>query len=904
MLVETGDGEREVAGGRFEPLADTTEPVDLSGLRATGPVLPGAALYGGTESQRGPALTTVVRAWPTPGQVLAELRLPDEFVGFRYADTADPALLDGAYVASLAALPARAGAGGDPASAAGVWIPFLIERVRAYEPVGAHCHCLVRHVRSLPDTEIVDVTFCADDGRVLLALDGFTYRYARYTASTPAGPTTATGPVDTEPAGGVKQRVAAYLTGRLAALNGDRPVDPRATFMDLGIDSTALIGLARTIEGDLGLELYPTLFFEYQTVEELSAWFAGEHPEAFPPQTMASPSPAAPAEASPSALVAGAGLSGSAASAVSAEVTPTASAGGAVPEDAVAGPRVRDRPTGRDIAIIGMAGRFAGSPDLDTFWHHLRAGTDLISEIPPERWDWRPWFDADRDRPGRTYSRWGSFIEADRFDATFFGIAPREARWLDPQLRLLLEVTHAAVEDAGYGRRLHGSRTGVYVGSCFRDYWDEIVRAGLPIGDYEGGAGLVSALAGRLSYTFDLRGPSVPVDNACASSLTALHLAVRALRGGECDTAVVAGVNLILSPLHHVNGSRVQALSPTGRCHTFDARADGYVPGEGVVALLLKPLEAALRDGDSVHAVIKGSAANHGGRANNPTAPRPEAQTGLLVDAWADAGITADTIGYIEAHGTGTLLGDPIEVRALTEAFSRHTDRVGFCGLGSAKAHLGHLEGAAGLAGVVKVVLSMRHGELPAMPGFRDPNPYLSLESSPLRVDRTVTPWPSTASAPRRAGVSSFGLTGSNAHVVIEEAPEPLPAPRTGSGPYLLLLSARSAERLHVYSALLAEHLDRVRPPLADVAHTLCAGREPMRARLAVLADDHDEAVRLLRATQSGTLGGAATGDSASAALAARWLAGEDVPAPDGRLIRLPTYPFAGELHWFPVTSA
>jgi acyl transferase domain-containing protein/acyl carrier protein/SAM-dependent methyltransferase/NADP-dependent 3-hydroxy acid dehydrogenase YdfG len=596
-----------------------------------------------------------------------------------------------------------------------------------------------------------------------------------------------------------------------------------------------------------------------------------------------------------------------------------------------------------------MAGRFAESPHPDAFWENLKAGKDLVREVPPDRWDWRSWFDPDREAPNRTYCKWGSFIEIDKFDPLFFGINPREAIWMDPQLRLLLEVTHEAIEDAGYGAKIQGTNTGVFVGVGLREYWDEILRIHIPFVDYQANSSLLSSLSGRISFMYDLHGPSFPVDTACSSSLTSLHLACQALRSGECDMALASGTNLLISHLHYVYVSRMQALSPSGRCHTFDKSADGYVPGEGVATLLLKPLSVAVRDNNNIHAVIKGSAVNHVGKSNNPTAPRPELQEKVLLEAWKNAGINPETLTYIEAHGTGTKLGDPIEINALKKAFGRFTDKKEFCAIGTAKSHIGHLGASAGAAAIIKTVLSIKHKQIPAMPTFNELNPYIVLENSPFYINKTLQAWAPGAGLPRRAGVSSFGIGGSNAHIVIEEyiptlqqsTPTPPPA-FTFTTPMLFILSARDEQRLKAYTREMAEFLETKtpHPSLPDVTYTLQVGRQPMEERMAMVVSNLDEAIeKLSQYTQRENPteiknvfhGNIITHPDASGlsnekegeeeirsliqnsdihGLARHWVRGADIDwtllyhgHPGLRLISLPTYPFARERYWIPTSS-
>ncbi|HEU4535974.1 MAG TPA: beta-ketoacyl synthase N-terminal-like domain-containing protein, partial [Polyangiaceae bacterium] len=547
-------------------------------------------------------------------------------------------------------------------------------------------------------------------------------------------------------------------------------------------------------------------------------------------------------------------------------------------------PRGRARGPEADdaIAIIGMGAYLPRSEDLRAFWRHLIAGRDLVEEVPASRWDYRPWFDPNPGATNKTYSKWGSFVDdVDKFDPQFFGIAPRVADWMDPQVRLLLQCAQQTFEDAGVVGRVAGSKTGVYVGACYQEYWDEVVRQHVPFTDYQSHSSARSFLSATISYAFDLHGASIPLDNACASSLTALHLACQALRQGECDQALVAGANLLLSPLHYVHFSRLRALSPSGRCHTFDAKADGSVPGEGVVSVLVKPLARALADGDNVHAVVRATAVNHVGRANNPTSPRPELQVRMLLDAWAKANVDPRHIGYLEAHGTGTKLGDPIEINALTKAFRAHTQDRQFCAIGSTKAHVGHLEGAAGLASLVKVILMMKHRRIPRMPNFERLNDYIDLKSSPFYINTDVEEWGAPAGRPRLAGVSAFGMTGNNAHVVLEEYADGPPAARRpargdavtrgGAGlvtrVHVIPLSAKGEPELRRYAEKLLSHVRGGAPDgldargedatagdeplpadeLPGLAYTLQVGRQAFSHRAVFLAHDPGELEAALR---------------------------------------------------------
>jgi acyl transferase domain-containing protein/thioesterase domain-containing protein len=536
------------------------------------------------------------------------------------------------------------------------------------------------------------------------------------------------------------------------------------------------------------------------------------------------------------------------------------------------------------IAIIGASGRFPQSRDLEEFWRNLIAGRDLISEIPAERWDWRDYQTAGVD--GKPVSRWGGFMpEIDRFDAAFFGISPREAGLMDPQHRLFLETAWKTLEDAGQRpSSLAGRKVGVFVGAQLNEYMQLIGDAG----EAKAQAALGNThtmLANRVSYWFDFRGPSETVDTACSSALVAVHRAVRAIQGGDCEMAIAGGVSAILSPDTYVLASHLGMLSPDGRCKTFDRTANGYVKGEGVGAVLLKPLSRARADGDNVRAVILSTAENHGGRANFLTAPNPEAQAALLKSAYGGAGIDPRTVSYVEAHGTGTELGDPIEVDALKRAFRELADESGqalpdrpFCGLGTVKSSVGHLEPAAGIAGLLKVVLALQARRLPPTLHVRDVNPYLKLDGSPFYLVTSAREWESAG--PRRAGVSAFGFGGSNAHVVLEEY-RAAPAVE-GGGVYAVPFSARTEERLRALVESFCAFL-RESPGVSwrDLVYTMQAGREPMKERLTVEASGPAELLAKLT----------------------RWLSdgvsssGEWTAAP-GRRVSLPTYPFARDRHW------
>src|SRR5258707_404984 len=424
------------------------------------------------------------------------------------------------------------------------------------------------------------------------------------------------------------------------------------------------------------------------------------------------------------------------------------------------------------FAIVGYSARFPGAADADEFWDVLSQGRDAISEVPADRWDVDEFFDRDLDAPGKVATRRAGFVDdVSGFDAPFFGLSVREARLLDPQHRLLLETSWRAVEHSGIApTSLAGSNTGVFVGLATHDYLGMAsgeltfpeIEAYMAIGTSS------SAAAGRISFRLGLQGPAVAVDTACSSSLVAIHQACQALRLGECDLALAGGANVLLTPATMITFSHAHMLAPDGRCKTFDAAADGYVRGEGCGIIVIKRLQDAIRDGDRIRAVIRGSAINQDGASGGLTVPNGLAQQRVIADALKRAGVAPSDVGYLEAHGTGTSLGDPIEAQAAGAAFGVGREASRPLLIGSAKTNIGHLEAAAGIAGVIKVILSLEHETLPKHLHFQNPSPHIPWDRLAVEVVQEATPW-ERIGGPRIAGVSSFGFAGTNAHVILEE---------------------------------------------------------------------------------------------------------------------------------------
>jgi acyl transferase domain-containing protein/acyl carrier protein len=614
-----------------------------------------------------------------------------------------------------------------------------------------------------------------------------------------------------EPGGSPRARPSAevirsWLIAELAARLGMDPsaIDVCQPFAHYGLDSKEAVGLAGDLENRFDLSLPATLAWDYPTIDSLARHLAGE------PVVSASPSRVS-----------------------------------------------EDRGSAGDlIAIIGIGCRLPGAADPEALWRLLRDGVDAITEVPTDRWDVDAFYDPDPAVPGKMNTRWGGFLEhLDQFDPHFFGIAPREAIHMDPQQRLLLEVAWEALEDAGQvPERLIDTRTGVFIGISTNDYGSIQMSDPTAIDAYAGSGSAMSIAANRLSYLLDLRGPSMAIDTACSSSLVAVHVACQSLMTGESSLALAGGVNVILSPGAAINFTKVGVMAQDGRCKTFDARANGYVRSEGAGVVVLKPLSRALADGDPIYAVIRGSAVNQDGRTNGILAPSRWSQESLLRDAYRRAGVSPGQVQYVEAHGTGTFLGDPIEAQALGTVLGTDRPAGSRCAIGSVKSNIGHLESAAGVAGLIKVALMLKHQMIPASLHFQEPNPEIPFDELPLRVAQTLKPWPEEP-RPSLAGVSSFGFGGTNAHVVVEEAP-PIPEahphsedPAPGQA-YLLPLSARSPEALRAlavaYRDFLAAAASGAGSSLQDVCYTASARRGHHDFRLAIVGHACEELVEQL----------------------------------------------------------
>lgn len=636
--------------------------------------------------------------------------------------------------------------------------------------------------------------------------------------------------------GHAEEAVRQKLIGLVSAALRVHPASIAAdqSFRDYGVDSIIGVQLVETLNDAFAIGLDTTSLFDYSSIQALARYIVS----AFDPVLADSDAienlhPVR--EERSTGRLQGVGA-------------PAAETGRFLPAilPATGGEGAEEREFDRRIAIVGMSGRFSGAANVDEFWSRLEKGEEMIERA--SRRDFQePFF-----RNETNYCQSGSFIDRiDQFDAAFFGISGREAEYMDPQQRLFLEEAWNALEEAGYaGSGIQGSKCGVYVG-CRRGDYGRLIDDRPPAQAFWGNEG--SLIPARISYFLDLQGPAIAVDTACSSSLVAVHLACEDLLAGRVEMAIAGGV-FLSSPEFYESCNIAGMLSRSGHCRAFDARADGFVPGEGVAALILKPLKAALAAGDHIHAVIRGTGINQDGFTNGITAPSAGSQERLLSELYGRLGIRPDSLQYMEAHGTGTILGDPIEFKALNQAFRRYTDRQKFCALGSVKTNIGHAVTAAGVAGVLKVVMAMKKKIIPPTLHFEQANPNIPLEGSPFYINTSPVPWAASPDSGRMAAVSSFGFSGTNAHIVIEEAPEPVRRedPRPA---YLFVLSARTLGELRRQAEQLAAHIERTPAASAGgVSYTLLAGRRSFPCRLACVAESAAEFGGKLRGWLSGDL--------------------------------------------------
>jgi acyl transferase domain-containing protein/enoyl-CoA hydratase/carnithine racemase/acyl carrier protein len=743
-------------------------------------------------------------------------------------------------------------------------------------------------------------------------------------ASTPIAQAPAVSAVRSED-GDVQAGLKALLAQELQIAEDE--IDDDTQFVDLGMDSVSGVTWMRRINEQYGTALDATKIYSHPTIRQLATQLSQELGDRAPAQKTAvvaskpilveQPVPVkfAPAAAVP------------AVEAIKPLVSRRAKRSSRQDLSAV----LRFEP----IAVIGMAGQFPQAQDVEAFWQNIAAGKDCISEVPAGRWDIDAHYRAGEATPGKTNSRWmGALENYDCFDPLFFNISPAEAESMDPQQRLFLQTCWNAIEHAGYSAdAFSGSKCGVFVGCAEGDYHQEFAAQRLSAQGFTGSAS--SILAARISYFLNLQGPCLAIDTACSSSLVAIANACDSLVNGNSDTALAGGVYVMAGPEMLIKTAQAGMLSADGRCFAFDQRANGFVPGEAVATVMLKRLSDAQRDSDTIYSVIRGWGVNQDGKTNGITAPNPDAQARLQRDVYTRFGIDPASIGLIEAHGTGTKLGDPIEVQALKESFGANQGKTAYCALGSVKSNIGHCLTAAGATGFIKLVQALRYRQLPPTVHFRQLNEHIQIDGSPFYVNDRLTAW-ADGDKPRLAAVSSFGFSGTNAHIVLEEyqAVHQVRLPEQ-DGKLIVPLSAKSAEQLRQRAADLLELLttEGASLELADIAYTLQTGRVAMEERICFMAASIDELAGKLRGflagqRDSGSFAGQARSNKGQAdlisqdadvkesvimtllskrqytKLAQLWSKGVDwdwsrlYGAAKPRRIALPVYPFAKARYW------
>jgi polyketide synthase PksM len=807
----------------------------------------------------GPFMQAIGDIVTGPAGSRCELRVGPDAARIASAFLFHPVLLDAAVLATSTLMDAVV-----PRRHGDLALPLIYGAFRAVAPLRDTCVAVCRRdsVRPGPAIVTTDIEFYDATGRLVAMLTGVVHKRAGVSAVAPATGAT------------VDARVRAMFARALGLSPAE--VDVHTGYYEQGLTSGQALSIVEELGRTFGREFPPTLLFEYTTLAALQAHLSAQGVE-----------------------------SGRAAAEVS-------------------GGRVRDE---EPVAVIGISGRYPQAASVRELWRNLVAGRDCITDIPSERWD-ATVLDGLVSSTGKPLSRWGGFVDhADCFDAKFFNISPREAELMDPQERLFLQAVWEVIEDAGYRPDTlvtprgpdQRRRVGVFAGLMHNDYQGlasvENAR-GNPTPVVESYATVVN----RVGYIFNFHGPNMAVDTACSSSLTAIHLAAESVRRGESDVAIAGGVNLSLNPDKYITYGMANMHSTDGRCRAFGAGGDGYVSGEGVGVVLLKPLSRAVQDGDRIYAVVLASDINHGGRASGVTVPNPTAQADVITACFEKAGVPARSITCIEAHGTGTSLGDPVECAGLIKAMRASTQDVGFCAIGSIKSNIGHAEGAAGVAGFTKLALQLHHQQLVPTLHAETLNPHIDFARSPFVVPRVSQRWERIGDVPRRGGISSFGAGGSNAHVVLEEAPARRSIGAEWSAPVLLVVSARTEEQRRQALEHLRDFLtsdDAAGTTMVSIARTLQLGRVPMEYRWAGVVSTREEATRRIEEWLAGSVTaqvwmGRAGRDAVAVPpdadtlddWARAWVAGWEprwaqlYPQGLSSPVSLPTYPFALTRHW------
>ena len=703
-------------------------------------------------------------------------------------------------------------------------------------------------------------------------------------------------------------------------------LDLDRNWMDFGFDSINLTEFAALLTRHYGIEISPSDFFGYSTIEKLIGYFITDHKDAV--QVFYREGIVEPVSKVRTASVA--------------KVSPKRIEKSVEDESS----RRSNVLIGREqsnqtepIAIIGMSGRFPQADTVSELWDNLKNGKNSISEIPEERWDWREYYGDPHREVDKSNSKWGAFLkDVDRFDPLFFQISPKEAETMDPRHRIFLEEAWHTFEDAGYmGERIKGKICGVYVGVEEGEY-AFLAKDTMQINGSQN-----ATLSARIAYTLDLKGPNLALTAACSSGLVAIHQACQALRQEDCEMALVGGVSLNISSMSYVALSKADMLSPDGQCRVFDQNANGLVPGEAVAAVLLKPLSKAIADKDHIYGCIKASGVNYDGRTNGITSPSPFSQAELIENIYKKYDINPLDIQYVMAHSTGSKLGDPLEIQALTSVFKKYTDRKQFCTIGSIKPLIGHTFAASGVVGLISMLMAMKEQTIPATHHCEVSNAYINFEEGPFSLSKENQVWSTKQNMPRLGTVSSTGISGTNAHIVVEEySPDVEEAvhPHQPHKPQIVILSAKSQDRLHTVAQQMLEYAEAHNDlSLPDIAYTLQVGREAMESRLAMVVSSKEQLIQSLKAylktakegqglntfmpiftcdreeddLSGGNFLSETTGEVILRALikeqnfekiAQHWAEGGKIPWEllheelEVRRISLPTYPFARERYW------
>lgn len=826
----------------------------------------------------GPAHRGIVTLHKGQDQILAKISLPDVVKATQEQFVIHPSLLDAALQASIGLFL------GEEISA----LPFALDKLQVLEYCPDSVWVWIRHSsnnRSNGKVQKLDFDICDETGKVCIRLQGFSSRLLdnKKDGVLEEKPLQKHDDLDIslvkedvlteemvveevlaeemsqDEAGHdeVTDKAIQYFKKLFSSVNKlpESRIDEYAPLEDYGIDSIMVVKLTKQLEIHFG-SLSKTLFFEYQTINELTTYFVEDHIDQLIPLLDIKKEEKNTVKETKT---------------IAKEIViakkNTSHRSNEIKSDK---PEVtsekQSKENNKDIAIIGVSGRYSEARNLEEFWNNLSDGKDSVREIPESRWDQTKYFDPDKNKKNKSYTKWGGFMSGvEEFDPLFFKISPLEAEKLDPQERLFLQTVYETIEDAGYTKESLGRNVGVYTGVMSAEYAFFGLEQTLK-GNPTFLTGSHSSIANRASYFFNFNGPSMAIDTMCSSSLISIHLACRSIQEGECDTAIAGGVNISIHPNKYLELSHMKFMSSTGRCKSFGDGGDGYVPGDGVGAVLLKPLDKAIADGDHIYGVVKGSAVNHGGKTNGYTVPNPNLQAELIKTAFNSAGIAPGLVSYIEAHGTGTGLGDPIEIKGLSKAFGDSLAYDGICPIGSVKSNIGHCEGAAGIAGVTKVLLQMKHKQLAPSLHSKVLNDNIDFDSIPFKVQQDLTTWDrpqikengKIVTYPRTAGVSAYGAGGANAHIVIQEyipAVEKEIIPVTSQDPLAIVISARNTSQLKVKAEQFLTYLkDNATDDnaLMDIAYTLQVGREAMNERFATVVYSIDQLKERLQSFLSG----------------------------------------------------